>query len=398
MAVAEGPTGVRGFARLAVTYTANDLGDQIGLVALAVLVFDQTNSALAPAALFLVARSIPALLAPPLQASLDRHPTRRVLPAVYLAEALAFAALAVLAHHFSLAAVLAIAFADGVLALTGRAITRSTLALILRPHSLLREGNNIINLCFSVSNMVGPVVGGIVVAVAGPAWGLAIDAALFLVMAGVMAWRAQWPSPAKGDTAGWRARLRAGLSYARATPGVGSLIAADGLSIIPLCLVVPILVVYAKDTLGTGDAGYGLLQGSWGAGIVLGSVLLLRFRRGSLRNIIATGLLAVGVSYVGIGISPVIVLACLASVVGGVGNGIESITLITAVQTLVPDEFMGRVSSLMESVAACAMGIGFAIGGVITDVFDPRVTYVASGIAVLLCVPVVARAVRTEHE
>jgi len=397
MAVAAGPSGVRGFARLAVTYTANDLGDQIGLVALAILVFDQTGSALAPASLFLVARSVPALLAPALQASIDRRPTRLVLPTIYLLEAVAFTALAVLSHDFSLAAVLVIAFADGILALTGRAITRATLALVLRPHGLLREGNNIVNVCFSVSNMVGPVIGGVVVAVGGPAWGLGIDAALFLVMAAVMALPFPWPTP-EGDPGGWRDRLRAGLAYARRTPGVGSLIAADGASIVPMCLVVPILVVYAKESLGTGDAGYGILQGAWGGGIVIGSILLLRFRRGSLRNIIATGLLAVGVSYVGIGISPVIVLACVASVVGGVGNGIESVTLITAVQALVSDDLMGRVSTLMESVAACAMGIGFALGGAITDVFDPRVTYVASGIAVLLCVPLVARAVRTEDK
>jgi predicted MFS family arabinose efflux permease len=211
-----------------------------------------------------------------------------------------------------------------------------------------------------------------------------------------MAWPARWPAP-EHVVRGWRQRLSSGLGYARATPGVGSLIVADGLSVIPLCLVVPILVVYAKDSLGTGDAGYGILQGAWGAGIVLGSVLLLRVRGGSLRAVIGTGLLAVGISYVGIGISPAIVLACVASVVGGVGNGIESVTLITAVQSLVPDEFMGRVSTLMESVAAAAMGIGFALGGALTDVFDPRVTYVASGIAVLLSVPLVIRAVREDE-
>ncbi len=398
MAVAAGPLGVRGFARLAITYTANDLGDQIGLVAAAILVLDQTGSALAPAALFVVARSFPALIAPAFSATLDHRPTRLVLPLIYSLEALAFAALAVLSHHFSLAGVLAIAMIDGVLALAGRGITRSTLALVLRPAGQLREGNNVINVCFSLSNMVGPVIGGLVVAAGGPAWGLGIDAALFAVMAAVMAWPGHWPSPAAADTRGWRARLRAGLAYARATPGVGGLIAADGLSLVPLCLVVPVLVVYAKETLGAGAAGYGALQGAWGAGIVLGSLLLLRVRGGSLKAIIGTGLLAVGVSYIGIGVAPAVVLACLASVVGGIGNGIESVTLITAVQALVPDEFMGRVSTLMESVAAGAMGVGFALGGAVTEIFDPRVTYIGAGIGVLVCVPIVMRAVRVQSE
>jgi MFS family permease len=165
--------------------------------------------------------------------------------------------------------------------------------------------------------------------------------------------------------------------------------------LVPLCLVVPVLVVYAKHTLHAGDAGYGVLQGAWGAGIVVGSLLLLR-SSGSLRAIIGTGLLAIGVSYVGIGIAPTLALACAASVVGGIGNGVESATLNTAVQAQVSDELMGRVSTLTESVAAGAMGIGFALGGVLTQVFDPRVSYVVAGVGVLLCVPLVTRAVRIE--
>lgn len=386
---------MRGFRRLAVTYTANDLGDQIGLIAASILVLNETGSPLASAALFIGARSVPALLAPALAAGLERRPVRVVLPFIYLLEALAFTALAVLAHHFWLPAVVAIALVDGVLALAGRGITRSTLALVLRPAGLLREGNNVINVCFSVSNTIGPVIGGLVVAAGGPAWGLGIDAALFALMALVMALPAPWPNASTDEPGSWSARLRAGLAYARATPGVGPLIGAEAISLIPLCLVIPVLVVYAKETLDVGDAGYGILQGSWGAGILVGSIMLLYAGRSSLRAIIGLGLVAIGISYIGIGVAPVLLLACVASVVGGIGNGVETASVTTAIQALVPDRFMGRVSTLTESVAAGAMGVGFALGGVVTEVFDPRVSYIAAGIGVLACVPLMVRAVRT---
>jgi MFS family permease len=95
-------------------------------------------------------------------------------------------------------------------------------------------------------------------------------------------------------------------------------------------------------------------------------------------------------------VAPVLLLACVASVVGGIGNGVETATVTTAIQALVPDEFMGRVGTLTESVAAGAMGIGFALGGVVTEVFDPRVSYIAAGIGVLACAPLMVRAVRTQ--
>ena len=71
---------VPAFRRLAASYTLNELGWGFGTVALAVLVFDRTGSALATTALFLGTAFLPALLAPALTARLDRLAVRRALP------------------------------------------------------------------------------------------------------------------------------------------------------------------------------------------------------------------------------------------------------------------------------------------------------------------------------
>ena len=68
------------FRRLAVTYAVNELGDWMGIVALSVLVFDRTGSAMATAALFLGTRFLPALLAPILVARVEQPPPRFALP------------------------------------------------------------------------------------------------------------------------------------------------------------------------------------------------------------------------------------------------------------------------------------------------------------------------------
>ena len=89
--------GVRPFGRLLVSYTVNDLGDAIGIVALAVLVFDRTQAVAPTAGFFLTAKFLPALLATGLVAHLDRLSLRRTLPALYGAEAVVFGILAFLA-------------------------------------------------------------------------------------------------------------------------------------------------------------------------------------------------------------------------------------------------------------------------------------------------------------
>ena len=46
--------------------------------------------------------------------------------------------------------------------------------------------------------------------------------------------------------------------------------------------MIPIEVVFAKQTLGAGDAGYGALLASWGAGMVVGGLAFAVLRRAPL--------------------------------------------------------------------------------------------------------------------
>src|SRR4249919_3619093 len=152
------------FRRLATTYTVNELGDWMGIIALSVLVFDRTGSALATAALFLGTRFLPALLAPILVAQAEKPPPRYALPVIYCGEAAAFGGLALLVDHFSLAAVVALAAVDGALALGGRSLTRAVVATSLEPSGELRAGNALLNIAFTGGAAIGPALAGLVVA------------------------------------------------------------------------------------------------------------------------------------------------------------------------------------------------------------------------------------------
>src|SRR3954465_9979399 len=110
------PLAVRPFGRLLSSYTLNELGDSVALVALAVLVYDRTEAVAPTAAFFLVAKFLPALLSPALTARIDQISVRRSLPVLYTIEATAFFVLALIARgDFILAAVLALGLLDGTL-------------------------------------------------------------------------------------------------------------------------------------------------------------------------------------------------------------------------------------------------------------------------------------------
>jgi MFS family permease len=383
------PLRRRAFRRLATTYAVNEMGDWMGIVALSVLVFEQTDSALATAGLFLGTRFLPALLAPILVTRSERPAPRFMLPIVYCGEAAAFAALALLAGHFSLVAVIAVATIDGALALTGRSLTRAVVAALLEPAGELRAGNAVLNIAFTAGAALGPGLAGLLVGGIGVQAALLLDAASFYAIAVILFTAGPLPQ-AEPEPGRMRERVRAGVAYLRRQKELRGLLVAQGAAFIFFALVIPIEVFYAKETLGTSDSGYGLMLASWGVGMVVGSMVFAAVRRAPLPYLLFFSTLAVGAGYLGLAAAPTLAVACAASVVGGAGNGVQWVTAVSAVQELTAAEMQARVMSVLESIGAAMPAVGFVLGGVIATVASPRAAFLIAGLGVIAIVAIMA--------
>ncbi len=388
------PLRVRSFSRLAAAYTVNEVGDWLGLVALSVLVFRETDSALALTGLFLAANLVPAFLAPLLTARIDRASVRRALPAIYVIEGAIFVALALLADRFSLPFVLFLALADGILLLTARALSRAAVAAVMEPQGLLREGNAIVNVGFAAATAIGPALGGVVVAGLGVAEALLLDAASFALIAALLATARALPA-ARPDPEPVLRRVRAGFGYVWRDPYVRTLVIGQAAAFVFFTTVLPIEIVYAKESLETDDRGFGLLLASWGAGIFVGSLFFVGSRRRPLA-LIAISTSLVGMAYLGMAGANSLAVACALSVIGGAGNGVQWVALLTAVQEVTDTTLQARVVGLIESAGAAMPGVGFLLGGGVTALAGPRVAFAVAGggvLAVLLVMSTLMRRV-----
>jgi MFS family permease len=181
-----------------------------------------------------------------------------------------------------------------------------------------------------------------------------------------------------------RTRLFAAFEHLRAVPALRSLFLTEAVAIVVFASVEPVEVLYAKSTLGAGDLGFGLLVAAWGLGAALGAVVFARSVRRPLGPMLTGGTLLVGLAYLGFAAAPTLALACAAAVVGGVGNGTQWPSLISAVQQLTPGALHGRLMSAVGSLNALCPAIGFALGGTIAAIGSPRVAMgVAGGVASL---------------
>jgi MFS family permease len=167
-------------------------------------------------------------------------------------------------------------------------------------------------------------------------------------------------------------------------PVLFRLLAMQAAAFVFFTLVLPIEIVYAKETLGAGNSGYGALLSAWGVGMVVGSLLFVAVaRRASLRAQLFCSTALIGTAYLVMAAAGSLGVACAAACVGGIGNGMQWVTLMSAVQELTADRFQSRVVGLLESIGRVMPGVGFILGGVIAQLLNPRASFVVAGVGAL---------------
>jgi MFS family permease len=174
-------------------------------------------------------------------------------------------------------ALLTFTFAIGV----GSALLGPALAAIipdLVPRNEIQSAVSLNGISMNVARAAGPAIGGLVVAAAGVGATFALNAASFLAVWVVLhRWRPA-PLDRKLPPEDLLGAMRAGVRYVRHSPALHTVLARTGTFVLPASAVWALLPLYARDELGLGAAGYGVLLGFFGAGAVICGLFLPRLR------------------------------------------------------------------------------------------------------------------------
>jgi hypothetical protein len=371
---------VPAFVSLMLAYTLNELAWSVGTLALSILVYKRTGSALGSTGFFLLSQVVPGFLAPLLVPRLEPLAPRRLLPALYWLEAILFGILAWLTSRFDLAPVLVLVLIDGVVALTARSLAGAVRADLLKPLGLLHEGNALSNTVFSVCFMVGPLIGGGVVALGGTVAALAANAGLFALM-GLSLAIASLPASAARELSP-KGRLRAALAHVKSDPPLRNLLSLQGVGVVFFTISTPVEVVYAEHTLHVGAGGYGAIVAAWGGGAVLGSLIYARWSRANIRVLLTAGSLAIAVGLGVLAAAPELVIALIGAMLAGIANGVMSTAFMTETQDRTPRDWMTLVTTLLQSIRQISPGLGILLGGVLAAAGSSRLAF---GVAAAGC-------------
>ncbi|MFH9352744.1 MFS transporter [Kitasatospora sp. NPDC017646] len=363
--------GEREFTRFFIGYTTSLLGSSMAPVAVAFSVLDGGGSG-TDLGWVLAARILPVvlvLLAGGLIA--DRLGSRRLMLGSDVLRGLVQALFAVLlaTGHAPVGAMVALVAVWGI----GEGLFMPAFGAIVpdlvRRKELLADGNTLLGLSRSVSTVAGPALAGLVTAVRGPAVVLLIDALTYGVGALALAGLRSPDRPSPGGAGSVCGELRAGWSEFTTRPWLWITTAQMGL--FNLLVWAPFLVLgplISQRELG-GARAWGLVMGVYGAGAVLGGLLMLGRR--PERPLAVAGVAALGWALPSAALAAGAPLAWVvaAALVAGVGSAVCGTLYATTMQHWVPPELLGRLTSF-GALGAFAVGpLGLAAAGPLSDRF-----------------------------
>src|SRR6266851_5950854 len=132
---------------------------------------------------------------------------------------------------------------------------------------------------FNLARAIGPALGGALVAAIGTGSAFLINAASFLgVVVVLYRWRRE-PSQSTLPAERLVGAIKAGIRYTRYSRPLIAVLVRSGAFIVGASAVPALLPLYARYELGAGATGYGVLLGFFGAGGVIGGLLMPEVRR-----------------------------------------------------------------------------------------------------------------------
>ena len=352
------------------------LGDWLALVPLTLHLQEATGSGITIALLYIAFWAPAVVLAGHAGLLADRYDPRRVLLLVSVAQATVAVALAFAggtALILGLAALLGIGFAvaqPAEFALVPRVAGEARLAL----------ANGRVETARYAGFAVGPLIGGMLAAAGGLEVAMIVNAATFLVV-GVAAIVVKCPHS--------EFCLAPEPPVGRAWTGAKYLVQDRVLAVVMTVAFVSLLfmttnwaanVFFAKDDLGLGNVGYGLLLSSWTLGMVLGATLLpRRVGSGLLAASVLVAIVLQGAGLAGPALWLVPALAFTFFFVGGLAHGTKNVLVRTLIHERVPSSLHGRAFAAYNGLRNAAELVALVAGGVLVSTLGARWTMLLAG-------------------
>jgi MFS family permease len=238
---------------------------------------------------------------------------------------------------------------------------------------------------FNGSRLIGPSIGGILIAAVGEGYCFLVNAITYLAVISALLAMKIAPKEPQTIKTNIMQQLKEGFAYTFSIPPIKSILLLLGLislMAMPYFLLMPVV---AKDVLHGGPHTMGLLMTSVGVGALIGAVYLAS-RSGikGLEKIIPIATTIFGIGLIGFSFSRITWISMMFLTIVGFGMMVQNVSSNTYVQTIVDDDKRGRVMSFYNMAFFSTMPFGSLMAGGLASRIGAPYTLLISGISCLL--------------
>lgn len=237
---------------------------------------------------------------------------------------------------------------------------------------------------FNLARAVGPAIGGLVVASAGPQVAFMLNAVtyvgLIVVLVGWKRPRVQRTLPPEGVLSA----MSAGLRYGRLSPQIRVVLLRVAVLTLLTAAIWSLMPLVARDLLGGDSLIYGILLGSFGAGAVVGAVVSGTVRR-RLANetVLRCAILIFAIASVVIGVSSHLWMSIAALLVAGMAWVLALSNFNVIVQLSSPRWVVGRSMAVYQMTAFAGVALGSWLWGHLAEQAGLPATFAVAGVLLL---------------
>lgn len=384
----------RSYYRVVGATGLTNLADGIRLAAFPLVAASVTDSAVLVAAVFAAGQLPWILLGLWAGAVADRTDRRALLRRVTGLRTILLLALAVLVfvELTPLWLLIAAAFVLGLVEVLADTTTSTLVPMLVPAEHLERANSRVVASTIAGNELAGPAIGGLLFAL-GASLPFFTNASLLacalLLVAGLPV--LQSPSdlghdPEQPDSmfAGWS--LIRSQPLLRAATWSSAILGAIDAAWFSL------LVLFVRDELGLGGAGFGLLLAVGAIGGLGGAALADRRPNIGLRTVSLFVFASMAISLVALGAAPTTSATIVALVVTSAGFAVWNVFITSARQRVTPPDMLGRVGATYRTIVISSSLVGAIGGGLIADSVSITFALVAGGLGLAVTTPLVVAA------
>ena len=314
----------------------------------------------------------------------DRLPRHKVMMAANSLQALAqgVSAILILTHHAFVWELLILAAARG----TGLGFYFPAAQGLLPqtvPEEHRAQANAISRTGRNSAGIGGAALGGLLVGLAGPGWGLAVDAVSFAVAAALRSGM-RFPAMPPAARESTLHQLREGWREFAARRWLWSIVLEFTVMTAVTSGTISVLGPVVADARLGGARSWGLILAAYGIGAVLGGLVMMRFRPQRMLLVASIGAGVFAVLLFALAVPLAVPLIMAAAVVVGISSEVFLVNWVTTMQQEIPHDLLSRLSSFDAMGSFALAPVGVAAAGPLAGAFGTSAVLAAGGLLIVL--------------